>query len=165
MYSLQHGVNLSRRACRPNAADLRFVCLLLYVVSFKCAANPTQQPSTNSAGTYRPIAPANVVFSHTRSVITTDRNEQETSSGAYPGLQFGPMGPIDRTGALVSSKLVKHEPLQQHTTSTNVQKAQVERYKIMTFDFTRVETPFLIGLWIFCASLAKIGKYLFPNSL
>ena len=31
---------------------------------------------------------------------------------------------------------------------------------ISTVDFARVETPFIIALWIFCASLAKIGNWL-----
>lgn len=36
----------------------------------------------------------------------------------------------------------------------------IKRYTIAAVEFERVETPFLIGLWIFCASLAKIGKFL-----
>ena len=32
-------------------------------------------------------------------------------------------------------------------------------YRIVSVEFTRVETPFLIGIWIFFASIAKIGKY------
>lgn len=31
--------------------------------------------------------------------------------------------------------------------------------QIAHVDFEGVETPFIIALWIFCASLAKIGKY------
>lgn len=34
-----------------------------------------------------------------------------------------------------------------------------KRYAVASVEFARVETPFLIGVWIFCASLAKIGKY------
>lgn len=33
-----------------------------------------------------------------------------------------------------------------------------ERYSVVSLDFTRVETPFMIGLWIFFSSLAKIGN-------
>jgi len=29
---------------------------------------------------------------------------------------------------------------------------------VFVVEFARVETPFIIALWIFCASLAKIGK-------
>lgn len=35
---------------------------------------------------------------------------------------------------------------------------KVERYPITTVDFGRVETPFIIGIWILFASIAKIGK-------
>lgn len=40
----------------------------------------------------------------------------------------------------------------------------VEHFHIASVDFGRVQIPFIISLWIFCASLAKIGKrivYLF----
>ena len=33
-----------------------------------------------------------------------------------------------------------------------------ERYKILTFDFERVELPYVICLWILIVGLAKIGK-------
>jgi hypothetical protein len=35
-----------------------------------------------------------------------------------------------------------------------------ERYPVVVVEYTRVETPFIIGVWIFCASLAKIGEYI-----
>lgn len=34
----------------------------------------------------------------------------------------------------------------------------VKEYKIFITEFHRVETPFIIGIWIFFASVAKIGK-------
>ncbi|KAK6630774.1 hypothetical protein RUM44_002943 [Polyplax serrata] len=33
-----------------------------------------------------------------------------------------------------------------------------KRYPVVTVEFERVKTPFIIGLWIFCASIAKIGN-------
>lgn len=36
----------------------------------------------------------------------------------------------------------------------------LKRYPVFNVEFARIETPFIIGLWIFCASLAKIGNYL-----
>lgn len=33
-----------------------------------------------------------------------------------------------------------------------------KRYPVATIDFERVQTPFIIGLWIFIACLCKIGK-------
>jgi hypothetical protein len=35
--------------------------------------------------------------------------------------------------------------------------------RIVKIDFENVETPFIIAMWIFCASLAKIGKAKFNN--
>lgn len=35
-----------------------------------------------------------------------------------------------------------------------------ERYKLVVFDFERVELPFVICLWILIVALAKIGAYL-----
>lgn len=51
---------------------------------------------------------------------------------------------------MLQQELAKHE---------DVPHQHIERYKIMSFDFGRIEAPFLIALWIFCASLAKIGKF------
>lgn len=34
----------------------------------------------------------------------------------------------------------------------------VEGYPLAKVDFARVETPFIIGVWILFASIAKIGK-------
>nr|CAH7763128.1 unnamed protein product [Callosobruchus chinensis] len=42
-------------------------------------------------------------------------------------------------------------------------KKQVTRYPVISVSFHRVETPFIIGLWIFFASLAKIGFHMAPK--
>ncbi|KAK7873403.1 hypothetical protein R5R35_000199 [Gryllus longicercus] len=39
----------------------------------------------------------------------------------------------------------------------------VKRYPVAQVEFGRVETPFIIGLWIFCASLSKIGFHMAPK--
>lgn len=36
--------------------------------------------------------------------------------------------------------------------------ATVHAYPIITTDFSRVEMPFIIGVWILFASIAKIGE-------
>jgi sodium/hydrogen exchanger-like protein 3 len=41
---------------------------------------------------------------------------------------------------------------------------EVERYPVTTVDFSRVETPFIIGIWILFASIAKIGKSIDNNN-
>lgn len=40
---------------------------------------------------------------------------------------------------------------------------EVERYPVNTVDFERVETPFLIGIWILFASVAKIVFHMTPK--
>lgn len=131
MYSLKHGVNLSRRACR--------ISLCLLVISFL----PCWGQSTPAG---------------------------DGGHNTYPGMKFGPMGPADRgppplepsnlllkqdapTGGAVSQTTSSSE-----STTEMATKHPIERYKVFNTDFLRVETPFIIGLWIFCASLAKIGK-------
>lgn len=37
----------------------------------------------------------------------------------------------------------------------------IVRYQISSIDFDRVSTPFIIGLWILSASIAKICKLIF----
>lgn len=43
--------------------------------------------------------------------------------------------------------------------------SSIKRYKIADIEFQRVETPILIAMWIFCASLAKICEYLGSSPL
>jgi sodium/hydrogen exchanger-like protein 3 len=45
-----------------------------------------------------------------------------------------------------------------HDTKHNGE-GESKRYPVASVEFARVETPFIIGVWIFCASLAKIGEY------
>lgn len=40
---------------------------------------------------------------------------------------------------------------------------KLERYPVAVIDFERVQTPFIIGLWIFCACLGKIGFHMAPK--
>uniref|UniRef100_A0A6A7FMG4 Sodium/hydrogen exchanger n=3 Tax=Hirondellea gigas TaxID=1518452 RepID=A0A6A7FMG4_9CRUS len=39
----------------------------------------------------------------------------------------------------------------------------MERFPVIVQDFGRVETPFIISLWIFCACLGKIGFHMSPR--
>ena len=44
---------------------------------------------------------------------------------------------------------------------SNGKRHESHGIQITKVDFEHVETPFIIGLWILCASLAKIGKFIF----
>lgn len=93
--------------------------------------------------------------------------------GAYPGLGFGPMGPIPRSVneatlrslSSASDAAQRPEGSQQLAAPSDassldqgVEQSPKPEYHIVSVEFTRVETPFVIGIWIFFASLAKIGK-------
>ncbi|XP_029175073.1 probable Na(+)/H(+) antiporter nhx-3 isoform X2 [Nylanderia fulva] len=101
---------------------------------------------------------------------------------AYPGLGFGPMGPVVRSAlpndatlrslssaAGAADEAAQHpEGTQQLTARDSNTKHDVEQkpkpeYRIITVEFPRVETPFVIGIWIFFASLAKIGFHMAPK--
>lgn len=75
----------------------------------------------------------------------------------YEGLQFGPMGPSKRS-IVEGETTIPSEAEVGTQESSDGEEHEVERYQIASISFHRVETPFIIGLWIFCASLAKIGK-------
>lgn len=97
----------------------------------------------------------------------------------YPGLGFGPMGPVVRSAlpngaTLRSLSSGSDDDAAQHPEGTQqlaarsddsssdkaVEQSPKPEYHIISVEFPRVETPFVIGIWIFFASLAKIGKYI-----
>lgn len=58
-----------------------------------------------------------------------------------------------------SAKSVQSSNTEGHATEEGGHgEHEVERYPVTTVDFSRVETPFIIGIWILFASIAKIGK-------
>ncbi|XP_078038317.1 na[+]/H[+] hydrogen exchanger 2 isoform X3 [Augochlora pura] len=93
----------------------------------------------------------------------------------YPGKSFGPMGPID--GSLpddvsfrsLSAGNDEGGPVESHLSSQvgmigarDFSRPKPE-YHIVAVEFHRVETPFVIGIWIFFASIAKIGFHMTPK--
>nr|XP_012143569.1 PREDICTED: sodium/hydrogen exchanger 3 isoform X1 [Megachile rotundata] len=88
----------------------------------------------------------------------------------YPGKSFGPMGPIDGSlpDDMSSPSLVKGDNV-EHLASHAVQEnndssvPQKRTYNIISVEFHRIETPFVIGIWIFFASIAKIGFHMTPS--
>lgn len=75
----------------------------------------------------------------------------------YPGKNFGPMGPVDHAfpGDAVGNLANGVGNDKSSPITTDKPPRQYEVFKV---EFPRVETPFLIGIWIFFASLAKIGE-------
>ncbi|CAG4962584.1 unnamed protein product [Colias eurytheme] len=129
MTSLKHGVNLSRRACRRSLGLLTAAVLLSIANSNPIESTTKASPSIAVDG------------------IST-----------YPGLGFGPMGPV----APLPGEPPGTQLQQKQDTTTELPVTQEPKKEstlvIAAFEFHRVETPFLIGVWIFFASLAKIGQ-------
>ncbi|XP_047515791.1 sodium/hydrogen exchanger 3 isoform X6 [Pieris napi] len=134
MTSLKHGVNLSRRACR-RAFGLFTAAALLTVAN----TNPIESTTKSSPS------------------IAVD------GISTYPGLGFGPMGPVaPLPGEPPGTQLRQKQEITTATPSTEEPKKE-RTLVIAAFEFHRVETPFLIGLWIFFASIAKIGFHMTPK--
>ncbi|XP_052866814.1 sodium/hydrogen exchanger 3 [Anopheles cruzii] len=56
-----------------------------------------------------------------------------------------------------------HGELDPHADGEGGGGHMVERYPVSQVDFSRVETPFVIGVWILSASIAKIGFHMTPK--
>ncbi|XP_049706447.1 sodium/hydrogen exchanger 3 isoform X6 [Helicoverpa armigera] len=135
MTSLKHGVNLSRRACRRPLLWAALAALLSCAHSGPLESTTKQSPS-----------------------ITVD------GISTYPGLGFGPMGPVVPVpGEPPGTQLRQHQDTTTNLPSTEKPEKKVKKLVIAAFEFHRVETPFLIGLWIFFASIAKIGFHMAPK--
>ncbi|XP_059053749.1 sodium/hydrogen exchanger 3 isoform X6 [Achroia grisella] len=133
MTSLKHGVNLSRRACR-RALVLWAAAILLPIVH----ATPIESTTRQSP-----------------SIID--------ESSTFPGLGFGPMGPVvPLPGEPLGTQLRQNQETTTDLPAT-IKPKKERTFVIAAFEFHRVETPFLIGLWIFFASIAKIGFHMAPR--
>ncbi|XP_055640826.1 sodium/hydrogen exchanger 3 isoform X4 [Toxorhynchites rutilus septentrionalis] len=94
-----------------------------------------------------------------------------------PGMHFGSLGPsesqLKRSAELASiiSSTVPSDgsggtSKQDETHSSDGghgEGHEVERYPVAQVEFSRVETPFVIGVWILSASIAKIGFHMTPK--
>ncbi|XP_064215970.1 sodium/hydrogen exchanger 3 isoform X2 [Tribolium castaneum] len=123
MHSLQHGVNLSRRAAAA-----------LLLLAAAAAALPKPPDHASDTAVQPPVNRA----ANTRDMDSLYVPTTSAAPEAGPSPTAGPSSPPPP-------------------------KKEVERYPVISVSFYRVETPFIIGLWIFCASLAKIGFHMAPK--
>ncbi|XP_026316677.1 sodium/hydrogen exchanger 3 isoform X2 [Hyposmocoma kahamanoa] len=133
MTSLKHGVNLSRRACRRG-----LILVALMTLPLICC-NPVESTTKQTPS------------------IKVD------GLSTYPGVGFGPMGPVAPfPGEPPGTQLRQQQD--PTTVEPAIEAPKSERkFKIASVEFYRVETPFLIGVWIFFASIAKIGFHMAPK--
>ncbi|KAG5875324.1 hypothetical protein JTB14_003329 [Gonioctena quinquepunctata] len=144
MHSLKHGVNLSRRACRNTLVVL--VMLLLLGRSCSGLGKPPDHASD----------------SHRQPPVNLDTNSYDLST-LYRGI---PTPLVPRKDNVVPTEHLETSDAALEEASVDEEqphKKHVTRYPVISVSFNRVETPFIITLWILCASLAKIGFHMAPN--
>ncbi|XP_049819790.1 sodium/hydrogen exchanger 3 isoform X4 [Aethina tumida] len=136
MYSLRHGVNLSRRACR-------FALLIVTLLLGLCGVHA--KPPNHASDTVQ------------HPPVNLDGQNSMDISSLYKGI---PTPQVDMQRNEVPTDDPTEEP---PPTTLHPPKKPVERYPVASVSFHRVETPFIIGLWILSASLAKIGFHMAPK--
>lgn len=140
MNSLEYGVNLSRRACRIGTYGIMF---LLAVGLCSGVPKPPDHAADISGGVERRQPPVNLDdyniydLSNLYKIIPTQARPYDTPTTTETNL---------------------HEIVKPTVAKNHAKSKKDKRYPVISVSFHRVETPFIIGLWIFCASLAKIGK-------
>ncbi|CAG9761671.1 unnamed protein product [Ceutorhynchus assimilis] len=148
MYSLQHSVNLSRRACRY------FIPVLLLGVYVAGHAVP---PDYASGSVARPP----------QGGFDTRAYDRAYDINSLAKGNLIPTTSTDSVNDGVPSSVPTSTDEGDDGGSTGHEapkkKKPVERYPVISVSFHRVETPFIIALWIFCASLAKIGFHMAPK--
>ncbi|XP_066991371.2 sodium/hydrogen exchanger 3 isoform X2 [Anabrus simplex] len=141
---------------------LLFVVVVLLAVCI-CKADIASTTSTGNKGlaTNPPggggFATLNSAYS---SNIRNRQSDAPSSSSESPGTSGSSESGTASTG---STPTENQADGQQGTNAPDTQKKAIRRYAIAAVEFARVETPFIIGLWIFCASLAKIGFHMAPK--
>lgn len=79
---------------------------------------------------------------------------------------FGCCKPVDSKNAVNNKDSIGeptndifHEELSNsHETPHHIGNHSVHRYRVATFDFDHVSTPYIVSLWIIIVGLAKIGE-------
>lgn len=139
MNSLEYGVNLSRRACRiVKASGVMFL-----LAAGLCNGLPKPPNHATDIG----------VSVDRQTALNLDYNIYDLSS-LYKNIPTQAAKPND-----VSSDR-NNDNNNNIVPETRADDKIDKRYPVIQVSFHRVETPFIIGLWIFCASLAKIGKFI-----
>ncbi|OXU31040.1 hypothetical protein TSAR_004741 [Trichomalopsis sarcophagae] len=77
---------------------------------------------------------------------------------SYANLELSKVKNYDYVKDIVKKKIIEEYKTNPSIFKTTISSMDyLKEYKIFTIEFHRVETPFIIGIWIFFASLAKIG--------
>ncbi|XP_033173816.1 sodium/hydrogen exchanger 3 isoform X6 [Drosophila mauritiana] len=87
---------------------------------------------------------------------------------AVTQLNLGQSAPMDAVDVGLdptpSVRVPRAEPLKSGDEDAKGDEGhKMERYPLSSVDFARVKTPFIIGIWILSASIAKIGFHMTPK--
>ncbi|XP_031788559.1 uncharacterized protein LOC107981625 isoform X3 [Nasonia vitripennis] len=78
---------------------------------------------------------------------------------SYANLELSKVKNYDYVKDIVKKKIIEEYKTNPSIFKTTISSMEyLKEYKIFTIEFHRVETPFIIGIWIFFASLAKIDS-------
>lgn len=91
------------------------------------------------------------MYEHRIQITTQETNTLPLSS--IPSLGYTSQN--KRTADNTESSMAPVESTNEAT------RGAVASYPIAEVEFERVQTPFIIGIWILSASIAKIGEYKF----
>lgn len=92
-----------------------------------------------------------IILFHVLEVVAADENVQ------YSNEEIGYSA--DYKQNKIEEKVMQVPTVKEGTYEKEKPTNSVRRYKIVDVEFHRVETPVLIAMWIFCASVAKICEY------
>lgn len=142
MNSIEYGVNFSRRACKIG----RTSGIMFLLATGLCNGFPKPPNHAADIG----------VSVDRQTPLNFDYNIYDLSR-LYKRIPTQAK-PYDAPSAVTNSNLdeIFHSTIDDNLLDSKMEK----RYPVIQVSFHRVETPFIIGLWIFCASLAKIGKFI-----
>ncbi|XP_050311886.1 sodium/hydrogen exchanger 3 isoform X2 [Anthonomus grandis grandis] len=157
MYSLQHGVNLSRRACR-HLHPLLVYCALVLVVAVGTHVVPPDHAS-DSSQVLKPPPDTRGAYERAYDINSLARGNLIPT----PPLPPPPRPTVNRVNEVPTVEPTRFPEVLGGAGEVQKEEKKVERYPVISVSFHRVETPFIIGLWIFCASLAKIGFHMAPK--
>ncbi|XP_037918571.1 sodium/hydrogen exchanger 3 isoform X8 [Hermetia illucens] len=146
--SCYRNIKCSKRKNQPKLGigfDAAKISTLLIGCLLLCANNTMARPNQSLK-----LTSEAEVSESSHHILTPDL------AATYPGLDF--IGSQNKRAAELfqtSTSEITHQAIET--------EQHVERYPVAQVEFQRVKTPFIIGLWILSASIAKIGFHMTPK--
>lgn len=136
MYAFRrYNPDLSRRTCRVGFCVLVF----LFVVEYATATTQSHASIVHTFGNVKALSG--------QKINSVPRVKREGNSES----------------TIASSSTTTSSGSTESSTNKMEENKPPQRFEFASVNFHRVEIPFIIALWIFCASLAKIGFHMAPK--